>query len=146
MYMLFNNGTNSLTLLSSELSDPLDRNRCQSHQKVAFFARKHIHIIEVTCDARISLLTIRQRAAGSRGQPWKSQSYLYDSRHDSGLDSSRIYTTPGTNRLTTRGSSDGLDMCGQSVGTLANTILHGKVEWGKCHNYNESQQYSGWTM
>ena len=50
---------------------------------------------------RISLLTIRQRAAVSRGQPRKSQSYLYDSRHDGSLDSSRIYTTPGTNRLMT---------------------------------------------
>ena len=49
---------NSVTLLSTEVSVP-PRNWCQSHQKVAFFAPKHVDIIEVTCDMRISLLTIR---------------------------------------------------------------------------------------
>ncbi len=67
--------------------------------KVALFAPKHVDIIELTCDMRISLLTIHYRAAGSRGLSRKSQSDISDSRHDGGLDSSWIYPTPGTNRL-----------------------------------------------
>ena len=97
--MLFNNGTNSLRLLSSELSDPLSKSVSKSSKSCVFCAQTHpYHRGNLWYE--ISLLTIRQRAAGSRGQPRKSQSYLYDSRHDGGLDSSRIYTTPGTNRLT----------------------------------------------
>ncbi len=58
-------------------------------KKVAFFAPKHVDIIELTCDMKISLLTIlsvrgQQVRVGYLGNP------------------SRIYPPPGTTAVWTR--------------------------------------------